>query len=483
MYQAKRTKNKIFKSQHKLPLLLLAIALVLAIAMPAMAQRDILTTTQNNINNTEIWWDQLWESTFNPTPVVVNGGVASAAGLENTTNLSLYAFVNPTRLLLGIGLIFWLFSFGYKMVESKTVAQSTHSLLKLFVPVFIALLFLANQATYSRVLAYGMRDLVNSWSEGVMNLQVTDFSVREALQDRLVTEDAKEEVARKFAACNAMDKPEVIIPSLVRPDTSDPDIPPITPAQRKVYDYLECLDELSAYAQEKLDAADAERQCSGSVCRIYKSFLNIFLNVSANAYDYEAAKRLYGETPTDQASIDKLAEIRQRLDSSLEKRDEFLNPEAVDQFVASLSSPSKPFLYFTQWMWVSTLELAMFLLALFAPMFIALSVIPGRQNMFNFWLIEYLTIGLAKMAYTIVIGIVAVQLASSDSGFIDNTFFMSLGIFAPAVSFAVVASGGLAAASSFRSQSTGAVALAAGTLSTGAATIAYSMSRAYDKRR
>ena len=136
-------------------------------------------------------------------------------------------------------------------------------------------------------------------------------------------------------------------------------------------------------------------------------------------------------------------------------------------------------------MWVSTLEMAQFLLALFAPIFIALSIIPGKQNMFSFWLIEFLTIGLAKMAYTIVIGIVAIQLANPDNGAIsfDNTFFMTLGIFAPAGSFAVVASGGLAAASSFKSQSVGAVAIVAGTLSSGAATIAYAMSRAYDKRR
>ena len=134
-------------------------------------------------------------------------------------------------------------------------------------------------------------------------------------------------------------------------------------------------------------------------------------------------------------------------------------------------------------MWISLLEMAMFLLALFAPIFIALSVVPGKQSMFNVWLIEFLTIGLAKLAYVIVIGLVSVQLASSDSGFLDDTFFMSLGIFAPAVSFAVVVSGGFAAASSFKSQSVGAVAIAAGTLSSGAATIAYSMSRAYDKRR
>lgn len=518
-----------FLTKNKVALLILSIVIVLGCAMPAMAQKDILTTTQSNINSTEIWWDQLWSSTFNPAPYTISnsppplnvpslpngggsgslppappiggsnspvpinvpslppggdsGGLVGDVEIQNNNSLSLYAFVNPTRFILGIGLIAWLFTFGFKMVESKTVAQSTHNFIRLFVPVFLALLFLANQATYSRVLAYGMRDIVNSWSEGVMNLQITDFSVRQALQDGLITQDAKQLMAKKYLACQSMEKPEVVIPSLVRPDTSDPNIPPITPAQRKVYDYLECLDELSDFAQERLEAADAERECSGTVCQAYKSFLDLFLGVSAGEAFVENQKRLAGDSP-DQASLEKLEKYNNIL-SNREYLFDFAlgkTPE-LEALVASLTQPNKQFLYFTQWMWISTLEMAMFLLALFAPIFIALSVIPGKTNMFNVWLIEFLTIGLAKMAYTIVIGLVAVQLASSDTGFLDNTFFMSLGIFAPGVSFAVVVSGGIAAASSFKSQSVGAAAIAAGTLSSGAATIAYSMSRAYDKRR
>ena len=90
---AKKTRQKIFRNKHLLILLLLAIALIGAIAMPALAHRDILTTTSKNISQTEIWWDQLWSSTFNPPPVVVSGGVTGATGMENPTNLSLYANV------------------------------------------------------------------------------------------------------------------------------------------------------------------------------------------------------------------------------------------------------------------------------------------------------------------------------------------------------------------------------------------------------
>ena len=160
---------------------------------------------------------------------------------------------------------------------------------------------------------------------------------------------------------------------------------------------------------------------------------------------------------------------------------EFL--EEAKGVVVSLTNPDETFLYFTQWMYISFLELAMFLNGLFAPMFFAVSIIPGKERMSNFFLIEFLTIGLAKLAYVVVIGIVAIQQSSPGADITSNFFFKSLGIFAPAVSFTVVTAGALMAASSYRSQSTGAIAAAGGLVSSGAATIAYSMARSADKRR
>lgn len=524
----KKSQRNLFKRNRRTIAVIFTILYILLSALPVMAQRDIITTTHNNINSSQVWWDNLWESTFNPPPYTITentpilevpslptggfgtlpppppiGGGGSPINvpglppvndsgeaplnleLENNNSLSLYAFVNPTRFILSIGLIAWLFSFGFEIVKAKTVAESSYAFIKLFIPVFIAVLFLSNQAAYSRDLAYGMRGIVHDWAGGVMNLQITDFSVREALQDGLITNDAKQLLSQKYLACQAMPKPEVTIPSLVRPDTSDPNVPPITPAQRQVYDYLDCLDQLSTFAQERLDAADIERQCSGKVCRAYKALLDLFLGVSSGEAFIENQKRLAGDNP-DQASIEKLEKYSQILSTRQYLFDTSLGLVQTPEFkriAAAFVNPTPEFLYFTQWMWISTLEMAMYLLALFAPIFIALSVVPGKGNMFNFWLIEFLTIGLAYFAYVIVIGLVSVQLASTQNGFLDNTFFLSLGIFAPAVSFAVVVSGGIAAASSFKSQSVGAAAIAVGTISSGAATIAYSMSRSYDKRR
>lgn len=405
------------------------------------------------------------------------------------------------------------------MAEAKGAIEGSQVFLKMFFPIFVAMILLANQAANSRVLAYGLRDLSNFWANGVMDLTITDFNVRAAIQDQLVTEDAKEEIVQKWETCAAMPQPEVVIPSIYRPAviSDEPRLPPgasnppsngnpnapvppppslsdaqtlpISLEQRQVYDYLDCLAELSYYSEVQLAEADEARKCGNFVCRTFKNFYKIISNVASVTYEQEITRRLDEEVlnaPETQTELDRLRAERLDPDAAENQDIEATNfGVSAENLIANITSPSKNFLYFTQWMWISFLELAMFLSALFAPIFIAASIIPGKQNMFLFWLIETMTISLAKLAYIIIIAIVAVQLAdpSNISQVFDNTFFMSLGVFAPAVSFAVVSAGGIAAASSFRTQTIGSIAMIAGTVSGAAATIGYSLARNLDKRR
>ena len=510
-----------FKAKIFLSICILAIViLLLFLTSPVLAQdREILLRTSQNMTNIEAWWDRLWESTFNPPPLSVStDGISDTTGLENSTNLSMYAFVNPVRFFIAIGVVCWIAHFGWKMSESREIAGSIHTFLLLFFPIFVAVIFLSDQALYSRVLAYGLRDISNTWSNGVMNLTIADFNVRSAIQDMLVTEDAKEIIVQKWETCQAMPQPEVVIPSIYRPgrvgntalpppgaenpptnggnNTLPPPPPisetealPITLEQRQVYDYLECLQELSYFAETKLNEADNERRCGNLICKTFKTLYKVFYNIGTVTYEQELSDRLSDDTLNDSETINELDRIRARqLDpDAADNVDVQIEDLAMDseQFVANLTNPSKPLLYFSQWMWISILELAMFLNGLFAPIFIAISTIPGKQNMFAFWLIENLTIALGKLAYIVIIAVVAVQL-TDPTNFnlaLDNTFFMTLGIFAPAVSFAVVTAGGIAAATSFSGQSVGAAAIAGSAMSGVAATVTYSLARSFDKRR
>lgn len=430
--------------------LILAIIVCLLVVVPVRAQ-EVLQSTLTNMQESEQWWDKLWKDTFDPT--------------DFSTSISIYTFSTAVRFILAIGLIFWLFQYGQKMAESRGLPQSLSLSTQFFLPVLIVIIFLNNQGQYSRILAYGLRDIINSWSSGVMAMQIAGYNVRTALADQLVTQDAKDVIAQQTKKCMQMPQPAVSLPSLARPATNPSN--PLTIQQSQAYDYLDCIKALGKLAEQKKQEG-LTNNCSSipgvrGACGFFNKFMDKTAASAKRVLDTEGQKFTKGSIPNPFAITTGLFDFYSGVGASV---------------------AYGPILSFTQWLWTSLLEMSMWLDALFAPLFIAVSIIPGRQNMFVAWLISFLTIGLAKLAYVIVIGIVAVQLSDQATLFgSDLRFPMALGLFGPGVSFAVVTGGGIAAAMSFRSQSVGAAGAVAGVVTSAVATIGYSLSRNSDKRR
>ena len=163
--------------------LALAVAVCLLIVLPTVAA-DVLQTTLSNMQASEAWWDELWRDTFS------NSG-------DPSQNISIYTFATAVRFILAIGLIFWLFQYGQKMVEAKGVAGSVQTTTQFLLPVVLVLIFLSNQALYSKQLAYGLRGVANSWSNGALNMNIAGQNIRTALADQLLTQDAKEALGQQ----------------------------------------------------------------------------------------------------------------------------------------------------------------------------------------------------------------------------------------------------------------------------------------------
>lgn len=430
--------------------LLLAIAICLLVVLPVHAQ-EVLQTTLTNMQSSEQWWDKLWKDTFDPTDL--------------STSISTYTFATSVRFILAVGVIFWLFQYGQKMAESKGIAQSISTNTQFFIPIILVVIFLSNQGQNSRLLAYGLRDIVNSWSDGALKMNIAGSNVRSALADQFLTQDTKDTIVLQAQKCMQMPQPAVALPSATRP-IPDPNNP-LTMQQEQAYDYLECIQKLATLAEQKKQSA-LTTSCSSipgvrDTCGFFVKFIDRLIG-SINKVSKTEAEKL-----TKGGSSNPFAPVLGFYD--------FIGG-------ATGSVAYGPILNFTQWLWTNFLEMAMWLDALFAPLFIAVSIVPGRQNMFVAWLISFLTIGLAKLAYVIVIGVVAVQLSDQTSLLgSDMRFPMALGLFAPGVSFAVVTGGGIAAAMSFRSQSITTVGAVANVMSGAFASLGYSLSRLSDKRR
>lgn len=432
----------------------LVIAIVICLLWSEVAvANEILERTRDSMRESQEWWDKLWQETFDPSDPVAN--------------ISIYSFARPVRFLIGLGLIFWVADFGKKMVNSKGMAQNVQVFTEAFVPIVLIMIFLANQGLYSRVLAYGLRDLVNSWSDGVLEQQLVGKKLGEALNEQLLVESVKNEIRRQAEKCLQMPRPEVILPSEKRPAAAPNN--PLTTEQEQAYSYLECLEKLVKFIEAKEAEALESEACQGG-CAFFKEVM-LGLSFTANA-------GLAGDVSLRTGKqLENPVEVEEELEN---------NYRTMADFVKNLEKNSWMFiLSVTQWMWISFIEMSMWLLGLFAPIFMALSLIPGKQKMFYFWLIEFLTIGLAKFAYVALMGVVAVQISETSTIILsqDQRFFMALGAFAPGVSLAVVTAGGIAAASSFRSQSVGAASVASGVLTGSIVSAAYSFSRYADRRR
>ncbi len=404
------------------------------------------------------WWDNLWEQTFNPNNI--------------SNNISLYTFTTVVRTIIGISVIFWLYKYGQKMTGVSGYAAQIMTTAEMLLPALLIALFLSNQAYYSRLLAFGMRDVINSWSTGVMSQQIQGERIQTALNDQLLLQDAKSQITSEGQKCLQMPQPAVAIPHATRP-TEETELNQLTIEQLQVYDFLECIEKLGELAeQRRRDSLRTECGPSNRGCAALQRYLSNVWNSITTNHRKQVQKRV------------KTNNVVGVFNSTVSTINPFTEGNLFEIIGTSLASAGyQKILNFVQWMWIGFLELALWLNALFAPIFMASSIIPGQQNLFVSWIISFLTIGLAKVAYLILIGIVAIQLSQTSLLAEDLRFPMALGLFAPGVSLAVVTAGGLAAASSFRSQSVGLATTAASVATSAIGSIGFSMIRYSDKRR
>lgn len=92
---------------------------------------------------------------------------------------------------------------------------------------------------------------------------------------------------------------------------------------------------------------------------------------------------------------------------------------------------------------VFLVEIAMLLNAYIAPVFVALSLLPGQSKVIYAWLSGWLALSLLKISYTIIIGITTSAILNNND---TNPLFLPLleGILSPILALAIASGGGMA---------------------------------------
>jgi hypothetical protein len=448
--------------------LVFAAIISLIIVLPSLAADDsstsMLKASLDNMQQTEGWWDNQWKISFDPSQTATGTG-----------SLSDYVYAKIAQYFIMMALIFWIVKFLFiaaSLVDRgpKYVFQGAAPFL---IGVVLLIVLMSNNGEKVKGICLDLRNILNSWPKALMGAQVADSTVRGALTDVLVTDKAQLRISFYAQQC-APQMTKGIAPLPATRPTDPAEIEKLSKAEQQGYAFEDCMKTLQAVAQEELTKADSActngfapggfgSQSSPDACSMLKRF---------------SAKTTETISSVLKTEVDKL--------SSGQDVNYLFSQTAFLDFIAGIgaSAAYRPLLNATQSLFISFLELALFLTAISSLIMVPTALIPGRSNISISWFIVFLTVGLAKLMYVIVLGSVALQMSQDQTLlFSDMRFPIALGVAAPLVSLAVVTAGGFAAASSFTGSTLSFVSGATVFLSSAGGSISSALSRYSHSRR
>ena len=289
--------------------------------------------------------------------------------------------------ILVVGFFFFMLSFARAMK-----ANDLDKIMEIIVWGVIISIFLQDQGAILKRATVTARNFVNDTTKSVLLVQIGDLTIQDALQDVILTDQARERVKQAFSDCEAKEGD----------------------AQ------LACLEK----GAEEAAAIVKEYENSGFWPAGLRRFAG---NVNAINRDVKDA-RAKGE-------LDSKAEAFNKWDSDVSSL----------IWQSTTNSSSREFLKSFQNWFTFGFEFAMLLTGLLGPFAVAASLIPKQPRALVSWVIAFFSIGILKLSYNLLIGFAAVYASKSqmqDLGSSGFLLMMSMG--APLISIAVAGGGGAA---------------------------------------
>ena len=293
--------------------------------------------------------------------------------------------VNLATILMMVGAFFLVLAFARAMQ-----AADRDKLIEIIGWGFVVIILLANRGEILKHVTIGSREFINDQAKNVLLAQVGDLTVKDALQDVLLTEKIQENVRAVFSGCEAKEGD----------------------AQ------LECIEE--GVEEAKKIVADYEAKFT------FPGLTRLKRNLEVIA----------GEV------------LNKRADRELTSREAFAEWDRRTSALiwqSATSSASKTFLKNFQNWFTYGYEFAMLLTGIIGPLSVSASLIPKSPRAFVSWAIGFFSIGVLKLSYNIVIGFAALYASSAEMEDLGSSgFLLMMSIGAPLISIAIAGGGGAA---------------------------------------
>ena len=340
---------------------------------------------------------------FTPLPAQVTGGLSIIE--DNVQQLDavqkawnerwLDIFASDNGLYLGINefasvivvgaFIFFAVGWVKDAIDRGIFPALTHVI---WVLVIVALLF--NNGAMLGSITLGIRNVINAQTRQVLDVQIGDISMLEALNDVVLSQQAKAEIQQQYAECEA----------------------------KEGQAQINCFTEAGKKAKETLD-------------REYKS----------RGFWSAGLQNLWDRT--DQ--ISQRVEQEYRNGTNAPNTDPLTTVLASTLLQTTTQAISQQFLKGWQWAFANILELSMLLTGLIGPIAVAGSIIPLQGRPLWAWLVGFFSLGLAKFSYNIMVGLAATVVVAADAQTQnDFGFLLLISVLAPVLALAIAGGAGMA---------------------------------------
>lgn len=328
--------------------------------------RSIIEESINQVQSIQSAWDHRWLDIFQGA----NG---------------LYLGINEFAAVIVVGaFIFFAVTWVKEAIERGLFPALPHVI---WVLVIFALLF--DQGAMLGSLTLGIRNLINDQTRIVLEVQIGEASMLEALNDVIVSQQAKTVIQQQYAECEAKE------------------------GKAQVDCFLEAGDRAAA-------VIDREYRAKGWATAGVERLLARVRAVS-QAVAQDAAQGTV---------FDKLG---------------FVTNLARENLIATAGqAAAQQILKGLQWAFANAIELAMLLTGLMGPLAVAGSVVPLQGRPLWAWLIGFFSLGLAKFSYNVIVGLAAtVVVAAEAQASADIGFLLLISVLAPVLALALAGGGGM----------------------------------------
>ena len=332
------------------------------------ANDSLIQSSIQRIEAIQKAWDDHWINLF-----------------ESTSGL--YLGINQFASIILVGtFIFFAVGWVKDAIERGIFPALTHVL---WVLVIATLLY--NNGAMLGAVTLGIRNVINDQTKMVLEIQVGEISMLEALNDVIVSQQAKDLIQREYASCEAKE------------------------GQAQLTCFIDAGKRTQKILEEEYRNAGF---WSTGIKRLW---------ARAEAMTAEA-ERIMNESDTDLATDNPYMDVLAR-----------------DMIQTTNQALAESFLKAWQWAFSSILELAMLLTGLIGPIAVAGSAMPLQGRPLWAWLTGFFSLGMAKFSYNIIIGLAATVLvaaeAQSDS---DLGFLLLIGVLAPILALSIAGGAGMA---------------------------------------